>query len=254
MKTTEIGYDLDILVQGYPGKSVCHGGLGWSTVVLIRGHGRNILVDTGAFGMRGLLQAKLHDHGLQPTDITDVLLTHSHYDHSVNWTMFPEAKIFIGKTELTWALNEPWGTTPVPELYVERLNDWPNLAILNDGDEALPHIKAFVAPGHTPGCLVFVLFGQNRDLIFTGDAAKNRAELVSGSTDMTYDPAISRSSIEMIWTLWKQRSGSIVIPGHDVPLAQQDGVIRKLSKHEAAIKSWSGDDMETTTLYSLFDQ
>jgi hypothetical protein len=28
-------YKLDILVQGYPGKSVCHGGLGWSTIVAI---------------------------------------------------------------------------------------------------------------------------------------------------------------------------------------------------------------------------
>jgi N-acyl homoserine lactone hydrolase len=24
------GYDIDIVIQGYPGKSVCHGGLGWS--------------------------------------------------------------------------------------------------------------------------------------------------------------------------------------------------------------------------------
>jgi len=71
---------------------------------------------------------------------------------------------------------------------------------------------------------------------------------------MTYDPAISRDSIEMIWKLWEQRSGSIVIPGHDVPLAQENGVIRKLGEHEAAIKSWSGDDMETTTLYRLFEQ
>ena len=86
LKTSEIGYDIDILVQGYPGKAVCHGGLGWSTVVLIRGHGCNILVDTGGFGMRGLLQEKLDDHGLKPGNISHVLLTHSHYDHSVNWT------------------------------------------------------------------------------------------------------------------------------------------------------------------------
>ena len=30
-------YKLDVLVQGYPGKSVCHGGLGWSTIALLRG-------------------------------------------------------------------------------------------------------------------------------------------------------------------------------------------------------------------------
>ena len=39
------GYDIDI-VQGFPGKSVCHAGLGWSSVVLVRGHGAS-LVDTG---------------------------------------------------------------------------------------------------------------------------------------------------------------------------------------------------------------
>jgi hypothetical protein len=30
-------FSIDILVQGFPGKTVCHGGLGWSTVSLVRG-------------------------------------------------------------------------------------------------------------------------------------------------------------------------------------------------------------------------
>lgn len=29
------GYAIDIVVQGFPGKSVCHGGLGWSLIVLL---------------------------------------------------------------------------------------------------------------------------------------------------------------------------------------------------------------------------
>lgn len=45
-------YKVDVLVQGFPGKSVCHGGLGWSTITLLRGGGRDILVDVGAFGVR----------------------------------------------------------------------------------------------------------------------------------------------------------------------------------------------------------
>ncbi len=52
---SENAYDIDIVIQGFPGKSVCHGGLGWSSVVLLRGHGRVALVDTGSFGMRRLL-------------------------------------------------------------------------------------------------------------------------------------------------------------------------------------------------------
>lgn len=40
-------FSIDILVQGFPGKTVCHGGLGWSTVALVRGRGRVILIDAG---------------------------------------------------------------------------------------------------------------------------------------------------------------------------------------------------------------
>ena len=43
---------LDVLVQGYPGKSLCHGGLGWSTIALLRGGGRTVLIDVGAFAIR----------------------------------------------------------------------------------------------------------------------------------------------------------------------------------------------------------
>lgn len=78
------GFELDILVQGFPGKMVCHGGLGWSTIALLRGRGRVALVDVGAFAMRRGLIEQLARRGLKPADVTDVLLTHSHYDHSVN--------------------------------------------------------------------------------------------------------------------------------------------------------------------------
>ena len=173
-------YDLDIVVQGFPGKSVCHGGLGWSSVVLLRAHGRIVLIDTGGFSMRTMLIKRLAERGLKPADITDLLLTHSHHDHSVNWTMFPKARIVIGADELAWSLKEPWGETPVPELYMRELNTWPTLHAAKVGEEVFPGITAHLAPGHTPGCLVFVLHADERDVIFAGDAAKNRAEMVSG--------------------------------------------------------------------------
>src|SRR5215468_7072905 len=81
------GYDIDIVVQGYPGKTVCHGGLGWSTIALIRGRGRVALVDTGGFGVRPLLLTRLKERGLKPADVTDLMITHAHHDHMVNWTM-----------------------------------------------------------------------------------------------------------------------------------------------------------------------
>ena len=245
------GYQVDIIVSGFPGKAVCHGGLGWSSIVLLRGHGRVALVDVGTFGMRNLLLSGLRRRGLDPVDVTDVVLTHSHHDHSINWTLFPHARIVIGAVELDWAVQEPWGRTPVPELYVEKLQGWPTVETVADGAEILPGITAHSAPGHTPGCLVFLLRGERLDVVFTGDAAKNRAELVSGDTDMTYDKAVSTASIAAIWAMWKRRPGTIVIPGHDLPMLQEDGTPRYIGRREAAISAWYGDDMEQTTLIDL---
>src|SRR5260221_195924 len=109
------GYTVDIVVQGFPGKTVCHGGLGWSTGALIRGHGRLAIVDTGGFGYRPLLIKRLAERGVKPADVTDLLVTHAHHDHCINWTLFSGARIVVGREEIAWALKQPWGETAVPE-------------------------------------------------------------------------------------------------------------------------------------------
>jgi hypothetical protein len=68
-------YELDILFQGFPGRSTCHGGLGWSTVALLRGHGETVLVDTGGYGYRAPLLAQLEERGIRRPDVTAVVLT-----------------------------------------------------------------------------------------------------------------------------------------------------------------------------------
>ena len=51
------GYEIDVLIQGFPGRMVCHGGLGWSTVALVRGEGRVALVDVGIRNPQVAIQA-----------------------------------------------------------------------------------------------------------------------------------------------------------------------------------------------------
>ena len=245
------GYEIDVLVQGFPGKTVCHGLLGWSTIVLLRGHGRVALVDVGSFGIRRSMIGHLARHGLTPRDVTDVLLTHAHWDHSVNWTLFAHARVVIGAAELDWAVRQPWGETSVPELYMRELDGWPTLHRAMEGDAVLPGITAHLAPGHTPGCLLYVLDAPGGGALFTGDAAKNRAELVSGTADTTLDPEVSAASLALIWSLWRARPGAVLIPGHDLPVLQEDGVVRYIGMREAAISAWFGDTLEQTTLIRL---
>ena len=115
----------------------------------------------------------------------------------------------------------------------------------------MPGITAHVMPGHTPGHLCYLIKGKDHDVIYTGDAVKNRAEFLCGRTDMTYDPAVSSATVAAIWTLWRARPGNIVIPGHDIPMVLKDGRPHYLAKREDAIKAWFGDDIDTMTTLEL---
>ncbi len=77
---------------------------------LVRGNGRNILVDSGFYHERFFKDWQVKDFtkpsetlkrvGLKPEDITDVIITHMHWDHADGMDLFPNARIWIQKDEL----------------------------------------------------------------------------------------------------------------------------------------------------------
>lgn len=249
---TRPDYRLDVLVQGFPGRAVCHGGLGWSTVTLIRGAGRTVLLDVGAFGVRRELAGQLARLGVAPQDVTDVVLTHAHYDHAVNFTLFPDATVWIGEAELAWAAAQPPGFNPLPELYVRELRASPRVRLLRDGDECLPGLRAVGSPGHTPGHLVFLLQGTGSPVLFTGDAAKNRAELLGLHVDASLDHAASRESLARIWSLWRAAPGTLLVPGHDLSMRlDARGQPEYVGERRAAIAAWFGETVAEQTMIDL---
>jgi glyoxylase-like metal-dependent hydrolase (beta-lactamase superfamily II) len=242
-------YKIDVLVQGFPGRSVFHGTLGWSTTTLLRGAGRRILVDVGAFGARHLLARQLAELQVGADEITDVVLTHAHYDHAVNFTLFPNATVWIGAEELAWAAAQPPGFDPLPELYVRELATSSRTRRIADGERFLPGFQAIAAPGHTPGHLLFYVEGEERPLLFTGDAAKNRAELLSMSVADTYDATLSRETLSLIWKTWTRQPGTLLIPGHDLCMRlDENRQPQYVGERRAAINTWLGDTLEPTRI------
>ena len=63
------------------------------TVTLIVDQGRVIVVDPGMVADRGALLAALASHGPLAGDVTDVVFSHHHPDHTVNAALFPNARI-----------------------------------------------------------------------------------------------------------------------------------------------------------------
>lgn len=90
--------------------------------VLIKGEGRVAMVDVGLnaethgkamaeqFGVRNWRRARtvLGECGVRPEDVTDVFLTHAHFDHMGAIDDFPNATFYIQERELSkwvWAMS-----------------------------------------------------------------------------------------------------------------------------------------------------
>ena len=75
---------IDVLVEGYARMPHVAG-----TVSLVRDADRVVVVDPGMVADRELILAPLRALGVAPEDVTDVVVSHHHLDHTVNIALFP---------------------------------------------------------------------------------------------------------------------------------------------------------------------
>ncbi len=242
---------IDVLITGYPGASESNGGLSWSTVGLVRTADRVVLIDTGPVGARSMLRHRLSDLGLEFGDVTDLVITHLHHDHSINWPLFGGARIHVSRRELDWALNLLPSTEPTPEFYAAALAARPTTVLLDDADQVIPGIRTEPVPGHTPGSIMVCVDGPDGEVIFTGDAAKNRAELMSLRVAGTLDADTSRHSLELILRRWREDPRTVVIPGHDLPLRLHGDRCETIGQRPNSLQARLGEDFDDVTHFSL---
>jgi glyoxylase-like metal-dependent hydrolase (beta-lactamase superfamily II) len=165
---------------------------------LVRAHGEIILVDTASGNAKSRTDPKfarfhmldtdfigrLADAGVKPEDVTCVINTHMHVDHS-GWNTrfedgrwvptFPNATYVFGAAEYrNWqpggvtATAQPEGV-PVIEDSIEPVVDAGLVRWVGDGDELLPGFTFHAAPGHTSGQLVLRVHSGGQSGWFTGD-------------------------------------------------------------------------------------
>lgn len=136
-------------------------------VWLVRGGGRNILVDSGFYRDQFFKQwhvsgfVKPSDAvkraGVNPEDITDVVITHMHWDHADGMDLFPKARIWLQKDELEYNAGEAWqsrrthgGIDPDDVLAAVKLNLEGRVGLVNgDAQEILPGVTCYTGGKHT---------------------------------------------------------------------------------------------------------
>lgn len=161
-------------------------------VLLVRGHGKTIVVDVGAGAGHSEKNRQIYafeetDHlgdsiralGVEPSTVTDVLLTHLHFDHGAgivepdgnDWRLlFPNAAHHVQHSQ--W--RHAFAPTPRDKAsYYEdrmRVMERDGVLRLHEGPWSLaPGFDLLVFDGHTPGQQLPVIGDERARLFFCGD-------------------------------------------------------------------------------------
>ena len=233
---------INLILTGFPGKSN-RGYLGWSSIVLIKGE-KKILFDTGSFGVRDLIIEKLKEFNLEPEDIDILIISHCHWDHMANYSLFPRADYLVSKKELDYALSDKSkGDIHVAIEMIQGLSTLRRLKVIEKDSEIDHGVKILFAPGHTPGLISLLVDSPEGRYVLASDAIKNRAEYFSGEFDITMDEKVSKETLSRL-----RKLSDFIIPGHDSPFRSDGTLLRPYSKEEIEIYAkFSRDPSEVTT-------
>jgi glyoxylase-like metal-dependent hydrolase (beta-lactamase superfamily II) len=204
---------------------------------LIKGNnGKNILVDAGFLSDLDIVKelhgsfyirpdSVLSELNIKADEITDIILTHPHWDHVDGVSLFPKAHIWIQKEDYNYFVGEAWQKEGRHGGFYKR--DVDSLVSLNitgkltlvDGDdkEIIPGIRLYTGSRHTfnsqyalvqTGGDKVILASDNIWIYYNLDHLKS-----SPYPDGTFDTTAYVRSMQRMKTL--ASNIKYIIPGHD---------------------------------------
>jgi glyoxylase-like metal-dependent hydrolase (beta-lactamase superfamily II) len=162
-----------------------------SSVSLVVDADALIVVDPGMVADRALITEPLRRLGVAPEQVTHVVLSHHHPDHSLNAALFPNAEVVD-----FWARY--------------RGDQWIDHA--GDGHRVSSHASLMLTPGHTAEDATLLVETDDGVVAFTH--AWWRGDRTPQVDPLAEDPAALDASRRRIL-----EAADLVVPGHGEPFA-----------------------------------
>ncbi len=214
-------------------------------VWLVRGEGREIVVDTGFSAAMAAKRGREHLRcpaeslqllGVDAKRVKDVVITHLHYDHVGNFERFPAATLHLQELEMRYATGRYMcsecfrGAFEAEDVVGVVRRVYQGRVRFHDGDSELaPGISLHLIGGHTMGLQVMRIATRRGALLLASDASHFYANMEEARPF-----PIVWSVADMLDGYGRMRalaeSPAHIIPGHD-PL-----VLERYPAPEAALK------------------
>ena len=136
-------------------------------VWVVRGGGHVVLFDSGFYRQKFLQEWKPRSFvrpsqavgrlGIKPADVTEVIISHAHWDHVDGADLFPKATVFIQKDEyqyytgVAWQKEETHGGIDADDMQALLKANTAGRLRFVDGDDqqVLPGIRCYIGAKHT---------------------------------------------------------------------------------------------------------
>jgi glyoxylase-like metal-dependent hydrolase (beta-lactamase superfamily II) len=151
-------------------------------------NGRNILVDAGFYNdSDDAKEFKLTNYirpdsalmkiGINPEDITDIILSHPHWDHINGIDLFPKARVWMQKEDYSYFTGTAWQNGGDKGGFAQRdvrkiveLNLAGKLTLVNgDNMEIIPGIRVYTGSRHTFSSQYVGVKAGNNKIILASD-------------------------------------------------------------------------------------
>lgn len=210
--------------------------------------GRKVLVDSGFYRQQFLDQYKPQNFrtpaaaveaaGVKPDAITDIIISHAHWDHVDGADLFPKATIWIQRDEYTYYTGEAWharnthgGVFADDMLALLKINTEGRLRFVNgDNQEVLPGIRAYIGGKHTYASQYVSVKTDAGTAVFASDNIYLYENLERHvPIAQTLDAASNLKAQDRIRAL--ASDPRLIVPGHDPLVFEKfpsvgDGIVR----------------------------